>query len=170
MFVSIYYKPSLFNAHTMIFIVHIFMNVNKLCLNQLSEPDTSTTCLILASTGCGVSKIRVPRIVGGSSAHPGAWPWMVSLRHLTKGGVFKHHCGASLISRQWVLTAAHCFDVWVTRICIKVAMVNVLSRADFSLMRQSKDLKAFLLFLPFFLILKICSLEWYDNNNNNNNT
>ena len=34
MFVSIYYMPSLFNAHTMIFIVHIFMNVNKLCLNQ----------------------------------------------------------------------------------------------------------------------------------------
>ena len=26
--------PSLFNAHTMILIVHIFMNVNKLCLNQ----------------------------------------------------------------------------------------------------------------------------------------
>ncbi len=37
MFVSIYYKPSLFNAHTMIFIVHIFMNVNKLCLNQLDN-------------------------------------------------------------------------------------------------------------------------------------
>ena len=34
MFVSIYYKPSLFNAHTMILIVHIFMNVNKHCLNQ----------------------------------------------------------------------------------------------------------------------------------------
>ena len=32
--VSIYYKPSLFNAHTKILIVHIFMNVNKLCLNQ----------------------------------------------------------------------------------------------------------------------------------------
>ena len=30
MFVSIYYKPSLFNAHTMILIVHIFMNVNKI--------------------------------------------------------------------------------------------------------------------------------------------
>ena len=29
---SIYYKPSLFNAHTMIFIVHIFMDVNQLCL------------------------------------------------------------------------------------------------------------------------------------------
>ena len=34
MFVSIYYKPSLFNAHTIILIVHIFLNVNKLCLNQ----------------------------------------------------------------------------------------------------------------------------------------
>ena len=34
MFVSIYYKPSLFNAHTMILIVHTFMTVNKLCLNQ----------------------------------------------------------------------------------------------------------------------------------------
>ena len=41
MFVSIYYKPSLFNAHTMIFIVHIFMNVNKLCLNQ-TLPDLVT--------------------------------------------------------------------------------------------------------------------------------
>ncbi len=37
MFVSIYYKPSLFNAHTMILIFHIFMNVNKLCLNQTQK-------------------------------------------------------------------------------------------------------------------------------------
>ena len=37
MFVSVYYKPRLFNAHTMILIVHIFMNVNKLCLNEQSE-------------------------------------------------------------------------------------------------------------------------------------
>ena len=35
MLVSIYYELSLFNAHTMILIVHIFMNVNQLCLNQL---------------------------------------------------------------------------------------------------------------------------------------
>ena len=36
MFMSIYYKPSS-NAHTMILIVHIFMNVNKLCLNQTTR-------------------------------------------------------------------------------------------------------------------------------------
>ena len=39
MFVSIYYMPSLFNAHTMILIFHIFMNVNKLCLNQEEEEE-----------------------------------------------------------------------------------------------------------------------------------
>ena len=39
MLVSIYYKPSLFNAHTMILIVHIFMNVNKICLNQQEEEE-----------------------------------------------------------------------------------------------------------------------------------
>ena len=37
MFVSIYYKPTLFSAHTVILIVHIFMNVNKLCLNQMTD-------------------------------------------------------------------------------------------------------------------------------------
>ena len=42
MFVSIYYKPSLFNAHTMILIVHIFMNVNKLCLNQKRKQEITT--------------------------------------------------------------------------------------------------------------------------------
>ena len=33
MLVNIYCKLSLFSAHTMILTVHIFMNVNKLCLN-----------------------------------------------------------------------------------------------------------------------------------------
>lgn len=45
-----------------------------------------------------------PRITGGSSAKPGQWPWQVSI---TYDGI--HVCGGSLVSDQWVVSAAHCF-------------------------------------------------------------
>ncbi|XP_066475830.1 coagulation factor X-like [Tiliqua scincoides] len=47
-----------------------------------------------------------PRIVGGSFCRPGECPWQVQIQ--TKRGY--GFCGGSLISRQWVLTAAHCLD------------------------------------------------------------
>jgi len=44
------------------------------------------------------------RIVGGTEAPKGAWPWQVMLKR-RNGGQF---CGGTLIHPQWVVTAAHC--------------------------------------------------------------
>ncbi|KAL7835128.1 hypothetical protein SRHO_G00293750 [Serrasalmus rhombeus] len=49
------------------------------------------------------------RVVGGEVAKPNFWPWQASLQAL-EGSRYRHICGGVLIKKQWVLTAAHCFD------------------------------------------------------------
>lgn len=44
------------------------------------------------------------RIVGGTQAPQGAWPWQAQIR--TRSGF--PFCGGTLVHSQWVVTAAHC--------------------------------------------------------------
>jgi len=42
----------------------------------------------------------ITRIVGGQTAKNGEWDWMVQFPHVG--------CGGAVISKKWVITAAHC--------------------------------------------------------------
>lgn len=45
------------------------------------------------------------RIIGGTNIDISNVPWQVSLRNIASN---RHFCGASIISKNWVVTAAHC--------------------------------------------------------------
>jgi len=51
---------------------------------------------------CGVQMTAAKRVIGGSDAEFGSFPWMA----LVKGG--ETQCGGALVGDRWVVTAGHC--------------------------------------------------------------
>ncbi|KAA0200990.1 hypothetical protein HAZT_HAZT001596 [Hyalella azteca] len=65
---------------------------------------TSTQTPSVSNCDCGFENPG-PRVAGGGIASTAEYPWMVGI---LKNGKNRLSCGGSLISNQWVLTAAHC--------------------------------------------------------------
>ncbi|NWW32578.1 TMPS2 protease, partial [Panurus biarmicus] len=73
-----------------------------------SDSCASGKVVSLRCIECGLPSKNVSimnRIVGGSGAVLGQWPWQVSLH--VKG---THVCGGSIITHHWIVTAAHCVE------------------------------------------------------------
>ncbi|XP_067423028.1 transmembrane protease serine 5 [Emydura macquarii macquarii] len=69
---------------------------------QVRSSCASGRIVALKCSECGV-RSRAARIVGGSDAPLGRWPWQVSLY------LSSHHiCGGSVLAQEWIVTAAHC--------------------------------------------------------------
>ncbi|XP_074833056.1 transmembrane protease serine 5 [Carettochelys insculpta] len=71
---------------------------------QVRSSCASGRIVALKCSECGLGS-RAARIVGGSDVALGRWPWQVSL-YLNS----RHVCGGSVVSHNWVITAAHCVD------------------------------------------------------------
>ncbi|XP_014350516.1 plasma kallikrein [Latimeria chalumnae] len=62
----------------------------------------------IPSVQCGQAVEFATRIVGGSTSSVREWPWQVSLHGNV--GSYRHMCGGSIINKNWIVTAAHCFE------------------------------------------------------------
>uniref|UniRef100_A0A672HBB2 Transmembrane serine protease 2 n=1 Tax=Salarias fasciatus TaxID=181472 RepID=A0A672HBB2_SALFA len=85
-----------------------FAHVHQKQLSFHSSPacDVRESYFAPASSECGRPAVDPgARVVGGTEAANGVWPWQVSLQINNQ-----HLCGGSIISPIWILTAAHCFQ------------------------------------------------------------
>ncbi|KAL2806569.1 ovochymase-2 isoform 2 precursor, partial [Daubentonia madagascariensis] len=86
----------------------LILLLGMICLEQ----GKSATLSVPKAPSCGQRLVTVQpwnyfntfsRILGGSQVEKGSYPWQVSLKQRQK-----HVCGGTIISPQWVITAAHC--------------------------------------------------------------
>ena len=88
----------------------------KLILNEKQQSSQTNTFSQIPGENCGNPESPF-RVIGGSEAYEGEYPWMVRLQPCqcesenceNYSSCFT--CGGSMISKDFILTAAHCVDL-----------------------------------------------------------
>ncbi|XP_054715095.1 trypsin-1-like [Uloborus diversus] len=70
----------------------------------------TVTRISIAQCGNGLKSDLEDKIVGGRKAVQGEFPWQASLQRRYPSG-FYHICGATLVTSEWLVTAAHCITL-----------------------------------------------------------
>ena len=55
------------------------------------------------------------KIVGGSDAAENSWPWQVSVQKV-EDGTSIHICGGTIYNYEYVITAAHCVNKYISEV------------------------------------------------------
>ena len=81
--------------------------------------ETLINCFFTLALECGlktppkaskredIETVGFKRIIGGVKSSAGEWPWMARLTAKTPKKAMT--CGGAILSRRFILTAAHCF-------------------------------------------------------------
>ncbi|XP_030633833.1 transmembrane protease serine 2-like [Chanos chanos] len=77
---------------------------NNVCSSGWNDELGRRTCQQWGYSCGSRPHVNDTQATGGEKTVAGAWPWQVSLRYKNR-----HVCGGSLISPEWILTAANCF-------------------------------------------------------------
>uniref|UniRef100_A0A493TZ37 Peptidase S1 domain-containing protein n=1 Tax=Anas platyrhynchos platyrhynchos TaxID=8840 RepID=A0A493TZ37_ANAPP len=77
------------------------------------------------------------RIIGGEEAVPYSWPWQVSIQISNE-----HICGGAVLAKEWVVTAAHCFNSKsVKQYIIHPSFNKTTMDSDIALLQLAKPLE-----------------------------